>query len=62
MTFYSKNLKKINEIKHCFFSRRGGTSKGIYKSLNCGMGSKDQKINVKKNLILVTKKIESKCQ
>ncbi len=58
MTFYSKNLKKINEIKHCFFSRRGGTSKGIYKSLNCGMGSKDQKINVKKNLILVTKKLK----
>ena len=40
--FYSKNLK-INNIQHCFFSRKQGVSKGIYESLNCGIGSKDDK-------------------
>ena len=44
--FYSKNLKKIKKIKHCFFSRNGGYSKGIYNSLNCGIGSKDNKDNI----------------
>ena len=47
--FYSKKLKKFKNIKHCFFSRKGGYSKGIYKSLNCGKGSKDSKKNVYKN-------------
>ena len=58
--FYSKNLKKIKKIKHCFFSRKGGFSKGIYKGLNCGRGSKDNKTNVKKNLKFVSKKINVK--
>tara|TARA_B100000963_G_scaffold341905_1_gene342149 strand:+ start:8316 stop:9071 length:756 start_codon:yes stop_codon:yes gene_type:complete len=58
--FYSKNLKKINQIKHCFFSRKGGYSKGIYKSLNCGKGSKDKKINVQKNLKFVAKRFKLK--
>lgn len=30
--------------------------KNIYKSLNCGPGSKDSSVNVKKNLQLVKKK------
>ncbi len=55
--FYSKNLKKIKEIKHCFFSRKGGFSKGIYRSLNCGRGSKDNKKNILKNLNYVSKKM-----
>ena len=48
--FYSKSFKKLNKFKHCFFSRENGFSKGIYKSMNCGLGSKDKKINVNKNL------------
>ena len=40
--------KKFNEINHCFFSRKGGFSKGLYKSLNCGHGSKDNKKNIQK--------------
>ena len=56
--FYSKKLKKFKNIKHCFFSRKGGYSKGIYKSLNCGKGSKDSKKNVYKNLNLVSKKMK----
>ena len=38
----------------------GGTSKGIYKSLNCGPGSLDKKQNINKNLRIVVKKIKSK--
>ena len=55
--FYSKNLKKIKQIKHCFFSRKGGFSKGIYKGLNCGKGSKDNKSNINKNLKKICQKI-----
>ena len=55
--FYSKKLKKIKQIKHCFFSRKNGFSKGIYKGLNCGKGSKDKKRNVRKNLSHVAKKM-----
>ena len=48
--FYSKKLKKYKEIKHCFFSRKGGFSSGIYKELNCGKGSEDKNKNILKNL------------
>ena len=53
--FYSKKLKKIKKVKHCFFSRKKGFSKGIYESLNCGRGSKDNKKNIQKNLKFVAK-------
>ena len=56
--FYSKKFKKFNNIKHCFFSRRGGFSKGIYQSLNCGKGSRDKEKNIYKNLSLVSKKMK----
>ena len=56
--FYSKKLKKIKQIKHCFFSRRNGFSQGIYKGLNCGKGSKDKKVNIEKNLDYVAKKMD----
>ena len=56
--FYSKKLKKFQNIKHCFFSRQGGFSKGIYYSLNCGKGSKDKKQNIYKNLFNVSKKMK----
>ena len=54
----SKKLSKFKEIKHCFFNKQGGKSKGIYKSLNCGIGSYDTKKNVKNNLKIVCKKID----
>ena len=53
----SKKLKKFTDIKHGFFNRNGGTSSGIYRSLNCGIGSSDNKKNVFKNLKIVCKKI-----
>ena len=58
--FYSKNFKKFKNVNHCFFSKKGGFSKGIYKSLNCGRGSKDNRENIDKNLSKVSKKIKVK--
>ena len=55
--FYSKKLNNFKRIKHCFFSNKGGFSKGLYKSLNCGRGSKDKKKNVLKNLNYIAKKM-----
>ena len=46
----SKLIKKYKNISHGFFNSIGGHSKGIYKSLNCGIGSKDKKINIKFNI------------
>ena len=43
-----------------FLIKKMGFSKGIYKSLNCGKGSNDNKKNIKKNLNYVKKKIISK--
>ena len=53
----SKKLTKIKNLKHGFFNSIGGKSKNIYKSLNCGPGSKDLSSKVKKNLQIVKKKI-----
>ena len=53
----SKKLTKIKNLKHGFFNSYGGKSKNLYKSLNCGPGSKDLSSNVKKNLQIVKKKI-----
>ncbi len=55
----SKKLKKFKNIKHGFFNRNGGKSKGIYKSLNCGQGSKDKKNDIKKNLKIVKNKLSN---
>ena len=53
----SELFSKYKNISHGFFNRSGGYSKGIYKSLNCGIGSYDRKKNVIKNLKIVSKKI-----
>ena len=55
--FKSKKLGKFKRIEHGFFNRKGGFSKGIYKSLNCGIGSKDKITDVKKNIEKVCLKI-----
>jgi len=55
--FFSKKLKKFKNLTHCFFSRKNGFSEGCYESLNCGLGSGDNKENVLKNLELVSRKI-----
>ena len=47
----SKVLLRFKNINHAFFNNIGGVSKGIYKSLNCGPGSKDKAKNIKKKFI-----------
>ena len=53
----SKIFRDQKSISHYFFNRLGGASKGIYKSLNCGKGSKDKIANIDKNLKIVSRKI-----
>jgi polyphenol oxidase len=36
-------------IRHGFFTREGGVSTGIYASLNCGVGSRDERARVMEN-------------
>jgi YfiH family protein len=40
-TLRSPLLSDVAGVRHAFFGRRGGASKGIYSSLNVGQGSKD---------------------
>ncbi|MBL41979.1 MAG: hypothetical protein CMM49_04875 [Rhodospirillaceae bacterium] len=47
--FTSQNLTDIPWLKHGFFTRNGGFSNGVFKSLNCSLGSSDNKQNVLKN-------------
>jgi len=42
-------LNEINRIRHGFFTREGGVSSGLYASLNCGPGSKDDGLAVAEN-------------
>ena len=58
--FFSSKLKKFENLRHCFFSRKDGVSKGSYNSLNCGLGSDDKRENVLKNLELVSNRIGCK--
>ena len=56
----SKKLLKQKKISHGFFNRNGGKSCGIYKSLNCGLGSNDKKNKIRANLKIVKNKISKK--
>ena len=58
--FLSKKLSRISNINHGFFNQSEGVSKGIYKGLNCGPGSNDSKLNIKKNLKIAKNKISKK--
>jgi polyphenol oxidase len=45
----AKGLKTLPNIAHGFFTKQGGVSQGIYASLNCGLGSKDEAADVRQN-------------
>lgn len=45
----SPGLSRQKGIAHGFFTRRGGVSEGIYASLNCGPGSRDDRAAVTEN-------------
>ena len=52
----SDTLAKAGEgrIRHGFFTREGGVSEGIYRSLNVGVGSQDEREKVQENRARVT--------
>lgn len=47
--FVADSLTNLDGIAHGFFTRHGGVSEGIYASLNCGPGSKDDAAAVREN-------------
>ncbi len=49
MKLSASSLAAIDGIAHGFFTRQGGVSRGIYASLNCGPGSRDDAANVQEN-------------
>jgi len=50
-------MKDTGRVRHGFFTRQGGVSGGIYESLNCGFGSKDNPDNVRENRARVSAKL-----
>lgn len=42
-------LAALPGVRHGFFTRNGGVSEGLYRSLNCGLGSKDSPEAVREN-------------
>ena len=42
-------LGDLSGVRHGFFTRQGGASRGIYDSLNCGYGSGDDEPVVTEN-------------
>jgi YfiH family protein len=47
--FLADELAALPGIAHGFFTRKGGVSRGIYASLNCGPGSGDEAAAVREN-------------
>ena len=45
------NLSSDDRITHGFFTRRGGTSDGVYATMNCGYGSGDDPDRVRANRV-----------
>ncbi len=48
-TLQSDLLAALPGVRHAFFTRRGGVSKGVYRSLNVGQGSRDDPNAVAEN-------------
>lgn len=53
MKFLTTPLDQLDHIRHGFFTRQGGVSKGIYASLNSGLGSHDDAANIQDNRRLI---------
>jgi YfiH family protein len=49
MMLSASSLAAIDGVSHGFFTRQGGVSGGIYESLNCGPGSRDEPAKVTEN-------------
>ena len=44
-----EGLMTVSGVSHAFLGRAGGVSSGIYESLNCGLGSRDDRAAVIEN-------------
>ena len=53
MTLATIQSSRLKNFSHGFFTRKGGQSKGIYKGLNCGLGSSDDAKTILSNRNLV---------
>lgn len=49
MMLQSAQLAALGGVRHAFFTREGGVSRGLYASLNGGLGSQDDPANVAEN-------------
>jgi YfiH family protein len=49
MMLQSAQLAALGGVRHAFFTREGGVSRGIYASLNGGLGSQDDPASVTEN-------------
>lgn len=47
------HLSTLSGLTHGFFGRKGGTSTGLYESLNIGQGSADEARNIRENRDLI---------
>ncbi len=57
MKTLADNLSDFEGISHGFFGARGGVSTGIYQTLNCGQGSKDDPEHVAANRQIVASEL-----
>ena len=48
---------KAPSLSHGFFTRQGGLSTGVFSSLNCGMGSGDDRTIVRRNRAIVAQRL-----
>lgn len=48
----------LGPVRHGFFTRKGGASSGVYRGLNCGLGSTDQREAVQINRARVAAAME----
>ena len=51
-------LNRLPGVRHAFFTREGGTSKGLFSSLNCSFSSGDDSANVQANRDLAVAQLD----
>ena len=59
MIVESGSLSALAGIRHGFGTRKGGVSSGIYATLNCGVGSQDDRDNVAENRARLAKRLRA---
>ena len=55
--FNYSTAPNMKSFTHGFFNRKGGVSKDIYNSLNCGKSSNDSKENITKNRKIISESL-----